>query len=231
MTGVRMLFFVLAALAMLLVVGFELGTMWFIRSGDDANSVPGLGGPYLAMLDGILLYLVILIAIGHLPFKGLTARISSVVTLVLSLLGAIGAFAAIFTAFQLIMLMLALFMAAPWGTLAYLAAFADFPKGEALAALTVVMMLKLVFLVMLALADLGYLKMKGLLFLIGLSLLATWLTSFLIAFPPGFLASITDAVGGLITAVLAFIMLIIIFVTSIIQVINSLTGPVSAREV
>src|SRR5690606_18899358 len=119
---------------------------------------------------------------------------TAVTTLILSLLGTIGAFFLILAAFFAILLMLGLLFAAPFGTLAYLAAYASFPKGTALAALSFIMLLKLFFVVMLTLTHPGYLNNKGLVMLVALSLLATWLTSLLIALPPGFLASITDAV-------------------------------------
>ncbi|HEX6994661.1 MAG TPA: hypothetical protein VF339_11010 [Gammaproteobacteria bacterium] len=229
--GARTLFFVLAALTIVLVVGVELATLTFVRNVAGGESVPGLGGPYLALLDGILLYLVVLMSIQHLPFKALTARVSSVVTLVLSFVGLFVTIGLIVFAFSLILLMLGLLMAAPFGTLAYLAVYADFPRSEAIAALTLVMLLKLFFLVMLALTDLGYLKNKGLMFLVGLSLLATWITSLLIAWPPPFLSSITDAVGALITAILALVMLVLIFVMSIVGVVRALRVRPAARQV
>jgi hypothetical protein len=231
MKSTRTLFFVLAALAIVLVVGFEVSTLAFLSTGNNPKSVRGMGGPYLALLDGLLLYSIFWMAVGHFELKALTARISSVVTLIASLFGAIGVFAAILAAFGLIVLMIGMFMAAPWGTLAYFIAFAGFPKSEAVAALTFIMVLKLAFLVLLALSDLGYLKNKGLLILVGLSLLATWLTSFLISLPPSFLASITDAVGALITAIISFVWLIVIFVMSIVAVIKALKVRAPGREV
>ena len=93
------------------------------------------------------------------------------------------------------------------------------------------MLLKLLFVVMLALTDRGYLKNKGLMFLVGLSLLATWLTSLLIAWPPPFLSSITDAVGALITAILALVLLLLIFITSIVGVVRALRVRPAARQV
>lgn len=223
MGKVRIPFFILAALTMVLIVAFELSTMAFLRSAAGlGESIPGLGGPYLVLLDGILLYSVILMSLGHFRFKALTARIGSVVTLILSFLGAIGSFFLILGAFGLIILMVGLLLAPPFGTIAYFATYAKFPKTEAIAALSFAMMLKMFFLFMLALAHSGYLKNKGLVILVGLSLLSTWLTSFLIALPPGFLSSITDAVGALVTAVIAFIWLIMIFIMSIVAVLRAL---------
>lgn len=232
MARVQTFFFVLATLTMALIVAFELSTMAFLRGAAGVEeSMPGLGGAYLALLDGILLYSVILMSIGHFRFKALTARVTSAVTLVLSVLGAIGTLLLIIAAFTLIMLMLGLLLAAPFGTIAYFAAYAQFPKNEAVAALSFVIVLKLFFLVMLALTHPGYLQNKGLVIMIGLSLFATWLTSLLIALPPSFLSSITDAVGALITAVIAFVVLILIFITSIVAVVKSLRFRAPGREV
>lgn len=232
MASVRTPFFILAALTMLLIVAFELSTLTFLTNTvSPEETVRGLGGPYLALLDGILLYSVLLMSIGHFRLKDLTARIASVVTLILSFFGVIGSFFMILAAFFLIILMLGLLLAVPFGTLAYFAAYADFPKNAAVAALSFVMILKLLFLVLLALAHPGYLKNRGLVIMIGLSLLATWLTSFLIALPPGFLSSITDAVGALITAIIGFIRLVMMFIMSIGAVYRALKFSPPGREV
>jgi hypothetical protein len=232
MASARVPFFILAVLTMFLIVAFELSTLAFLRNVvSDAETVRGLGAPYLALLDGILLYSFILASLGHFPMKHVTARIGAVAALILSFFGIIGSFLLILAAFFAILLMLGLLLAVPFGTLAYLAAYADFPKSTAVGALSFIMLLKLVFLLLLALTHLGYLKMKGLLLLVGLSLLATWLTSFLIALPPGFLASITDAVGALITAIIAFIWLIVTFISSIVAVYRSAKFSSPGREV
>jgi len=223
MGKVRIPFFVIAAVIMVLVVALELSTLAFLRTAVvGGESVPGLGGPYLALLDGILLFTVIQISLGYFPFKALTARIASIASLVLSFFGVIGSFLLILAAFGFILLMIGLLLAVPFGTIAYLAAYGHFPKNDAVVILSFIMLMKVIFLVMLALAHQGYLKNKGLVFLIGLSLLATWLTSFLIALPPGFLSSITDAVGALITAIIAFIWLILILIMSIVAVVKGL---------
>src|SRR5690606_4943338 len=101
-------FFVLAAVTIVLVVAFELATLAFLRNAANVDSAPGLGGPYLALLDGILLYLMLLMSIQYLPFKALTARVSSVVTLILSLLGIVGTLWLILLAFSMLLLMLGL---------------------------------------------------------------------------------------------------------------------------
>lgn len=231
MGAIRLPFFIFATLTLLLTIAFELSTMAFIRSAANVQgSAPGLGGPYLALIDAIILYAVGLMWISMGPAKAVTARLQSVVSLVLSFFGALGALLLIFVAFGLILLMIGLLLAVPFGTIAYFAAYADFPKSEAVGALTLIMTLKLVFLVLLFLAHQGFMKNTGLMILIGLSLLATWLTSFLIALPPGFLSSITDAIGALITAIIAFIRLIMMFIGSLIGVITALKFSAPGKE-
>lgn len=219
----RIPFFILAVLSMVLVVAVELATLALLRNAAGApESPPGLGGPYLVLLDGILVYFVIVTSLGYFRFKAKArvAEATAVASLILSLIGVVASLLLIVVAFLAIMLMLGLLFAAPFGTLAYLDLFANFPKQRAVAALSFIMLLKVFFLLMLALTDLGYLKNKMLVILIGLSMLATWLTSTLIAWPPGFLSSITDAVGALVTAVIAFVWLIVTLVASVIAVVR-----------
>jgi hypothetical protein len=201
------------------------------ENAAGTQSPPGLGGPYLALLDGILLFTTIVFGAGHFRPDGLIARIASVLWLVLSILGILGSILMALAALQAIMLMLALLMAAPFGTLAYLALFAHFPASKAVAALSFIIVLKLAFIVMLAITDLGYLKNKPLMMLAGLSILATWLTSFLIALPPRFLASITDGVGALVTAIIALVMLVLICFGSLVGVVKGLRVRVESRQV
>jgi hypothetical protein len=227
--------FLFALLIMFLVVAFELATLGFLQGMAEESagteSPQGLGAVYLALLDGILLLTTIVFGVGHLRPDGLIARIASILWLVVSFFGILGSLLLALFAFQAIMLMLALLMAAPFGTLAYLALFAHFPADDAVKALSFLLVLKLAFVVMLAITDIGYLKNKPLMLMAGLSIGATWLTSFLIAWPPGFLASITDAVGALVTAIIALVMLILILVGSILGLLKALRVRMGRRQV
>jgi hypothetical protein len=217
---------------MMLVVAFELSTLAFLRTAVvGEESAPGLGGPYLALLDGILLWTTLVFALGYFPLKSVTSRVATIIGLILAFFGMIGAFFMIIFAFTALMLMVGLLLAVPFGTIAYLDAFAHFPKGEAVAALSFIILLKLLFLVFLALTDVGYLKAKGLMILLGISILMTWLTSFLIALPPAFLSTITDTAGALITSVIAFVWLIVIFIFAIVGLFKVLFVRGADREV
>jgi hypothetical protein len=232
MPNVRMPFFVLAVLSMALVVAVELATLGLLRNAAGTpESLPGLGGPYLVLLDGVLLYFVIVASLGYFRFKARVAEAAAVASLILSLLGVVVSLLLIVAAFLAIMLMLGLLFAAPFGTLAYLDVYASFPKQRAIAALSFIMLLKVFFLFMLALTHPGYLKIKGLVILAGLSMLATWLTSTLIAWPPGFLSSITDAVGALVTAVIAFVWLIVTLIFSIFGIVRLFRLRAPGRQV
>lgn len=227
--------FLFALLIMFLVVAFELATLGFLHTAAEetaeVGSPPGLGGAYLALLDGILLLTTIVFGAGHLRPDGLVARTATILWLVVSFLGILGALWLAFVAFQAIMLMLALLMSVPFGTAAYFALFDNFPVDPALKALSFLLVLKLGFVVMLAITDIGYLKNKPLMLMAGLSIGATWLTSFLIAFPPGALATITDSVAALITAIIALVMLVLVLIGSIVGVLKGIRIRTGSRQV
>jgi hypothetical protein len=84
---------------------------------------------------------------------------------------------------------------------------------------------------MLAITDLGYLKNKPLMFVTALSIGATWLTSFLIALPPRFLASITDGVAALVISILALLWLVVILLGSVMGVLQGLRFRLGRRQV
>jgi len=76
--------------------------------------------------------------------------------------------------------------------------------------------------VLLLLAQQRFLANKGLVILTALSLGATWLVSFLIAFPPSFLSSIADVIGALVIAVVGIIWLLLLAIGSLLNLISVL---------
>jgi hypothetical protein len=147
--------------------------------------------------------------------QGITSLIVSIVILVLGMIAA-------FVIFALLMVMLGLFLAVPFGTLAYLAIWGFFPRSEAAATLGILMFLKLATAVLLVLAQRDFIKNKGLMLLLGLSLLLNMLTTFLHNFPPGILVSITDAIAALIILIVAIIWALILLIGSLVATIKAL---------
>jgi hypothetical protein len=217
-------FFWLAVFALALAILVELGSVALLHGAAPTGlnpPTPGWGIRFLAIIDFILLFGVTVIGLGNVLPGAFVGRMQGIASLVLSFLGCLGVIGLAFAALGLLILMVTLLVAVPFGTLAYLAAWGHFPTGDAQTALALVMFLKLVFCVLMLLAQQSFLTtFKGLVVLTALSLGATWLVSFLIAFPPGFLASITDVIGALVIAIVGIIWLLLMFISNIINLFS-----------
>ena len=112
-------------------------------------------------------------------------------------------------------IMVSLFLAVPFGTLVYLALWGFFPVGKSAAILGLVLFLKLVFGALLVLAQPRFLQNKGLVLLVGTTLLCTVVLAFLHGFVPVILVSIVDDIAALIFAIIAIIWGIILLIGSI----------------
>lgn len=185
---------------------------------------PGLAIPYLAMLDGLVVFVVALIAASLFIPQRIEGRGQGCVTFIVALLILIASITFLFVAFNLLLLMVSLFLSVPFGTITYLALFGFFDRGGATVVLSFLLMLKLGFVVCLILAQQRFLENTGLVLLVLTSLLAGVIISFLHGFVPGFLVSITDALAAIIVAILAALW-------SIFFLIGSLPGIVKALRV
>jgi hypothetical protein len=192
------------------------------RTRGRAERPPGRGIPYLALLDGLLLFTVGLIGTSLLVPERVQGRIQGVVTLLVSLSVLGGAVVAISSALAAVILMVTLFLAAPFGTIVYLVAYGHFDRGLASLVSSVVMTLKLGFAGCLAFAHQGFLQMKGLVLIVLTSFIASIVVSFLHGLVPTILVSITDAIAGIVVAVLAALWAIFFLVGSIPSIIKSI---------
>jgi len=114
-----------------------------------------------------------------------------------------------------------LFLAVPFGTIAYLAIYGSFNTGGATAVLGVLMILKLAACVCLLIAHPRFLQNKGLVFLVLTALLGQFVLTLLHAIVPGILCSITDTLGAIVIAVLALIWLLVMLVFSLISIVKA----------
>lgn len=247
MDRLRLPFFIIAIIAVACVVSVELGGGLIVSGSvagnvckqlpdevdeddcdpDEANdlkdSVPGLAIPYMALLDGVLLFSMLLMAAPMVITDAVQGRIQGVVTLIFSLLLLLAAIGLIILAVAKLLIMVGMLLAVPFGTIAYFAIFAAFPRGAAATVLSTVMMLKIVFAVCLVLAQQRFLQIKSLVLLIVTSLLANVIISFLHGFVPGFLVSITDALAAIIVGILAALWLLFLLIGSIPAIIKALS--------
>lgn len=198
----------------------ELKEMAAQRKKDPPR--PGFAITCLVAFDGIAFLGLFWMGARLVSTAKLTGPLQAITSLIVSLAALVGGMIAVFVIFALLMVMVGLLLAAPFGTLAYLAIWGFFPRGEAAATLGILMFLKLATVVLLVLAQRDFIKNKGLVVLLGLSLLLNMLTTFLHNFPPGILVSITDAIAALIILIVAIIWSLILLVGALFATIKIL---------
>ncbi len=228
MDSLRKPLFIISVILLTLVVLIELGSGFLIDAeGTQAAKYadvpsPGFGIPYLAILDGLVLFTVGIITAPLIIPARIVGRIQGVITFIFSLLMLIGSIAMIMIAIGLLVLMVSLVMAVPFGTFIYLAKFADFDTGAAAATLSLIMSLKLGFAGFLVFSHQRFLQNKGLILIVLTSFIATIILSFLHGLVPGFLVSITDDIGAIVVAILAAIWALVYLIGSIPAIIKAL---------
>lgn len=228
MDSLRKPLFIIAVILLTLAVLIELGSGFFIdANGKDAAlytdmPTPGYGIPYLAILDGLVLFTVGIITAPLIIPARIVGRFQGLITFIVSLLMLIGSIVMIMIAIGLLVLMLSLLMAVPFGTVIYVAKFADFDTGGATATLSLLMTLKLAFAGFLVFSHQRFLQNKGLVLIILTSFLATVILSFLHSMVPGLLVSITDDIGAIIVAILAAIWALVYLIGSIPAIVKAL---------
>lgn len=220
-------FFVLAVVLIVLAVLLELGSPLLLQVNravpDEAwgTKADGLGVPAIALLDALLILTVGLMAMSLLLPERVHGRVQGIVTLVVAIVVLLGALAMLFAAIGSLMLMLGLLLAPIFGTIAYFVVYADFARGDAAIVLSLVMLLKLGFAGCLVFAHQRFLENKGLVLMLATSLLAVLVLSFLHGLVPGFLASITDAIGAIVIAVLTLLWAIFFVIGGVMAVLKA----------
>jgi hypothetical protein len=188
----------------------------------DNPPTPGLGIPYLALVDGLLLLVLGLMGASLLIPERVHGQVQGVVSLVGAVVALLGGLVMLFAALGLLLLMVALFTAVPFGTIAYLAVWGFFNRGGAAGTLGLLMTLKVAGGICLVLAHPRFLQNKSLVLLFLTSLLANALVSLLHGWVPILLVSITDALGALIVAILGLIWAVVLLVGALVSLFRVL---------
>jgi hypothetical protein len=211
--------FLIAVALIFIVLLIEIGSglVEFFEAGR-----PGMGIPYLVLLDVLLVFTIALMAGSLLIPERVQGRIQGIATLIVSILVILAATVKVFTALGKLTLMVSLLLAPIFGTIAYFAMFGDFNRAPAAVTLSLLMTLKLFFAGFLVFAHQRFLQNKGLVLMILTSLVANIIISFLHGLVPGFLVSITDAVAAIIIAILAIIWAIVFLIGSIISIVKAM---------
>jgi hypothetical protein len=248
MTSLRTPFFVLALVVTALVVLIELGSGLVVGGGDaafdlrqeastmegvtadtsgaDVEEPPGRAITYLALVDGVLLYTVALMGASLVVPERLHGRAQGVLTLIGSIVLIIVAIILAILAFVELLVMVSLLLATPFGTIAYLAIWGFFPRGDAAALLSLLMFLKLGFCVLLVLAHQRFLQQKGLIALVLTSLVCNVVVAFLHGVVPRILVSITDSIAAIVIAIVAIVWGVILLIGSIPSIVSSVRSAV-----
>jgi hypothetical protein len=183
---------------------------------------PGLAIRYMALIDGILLFTVGMIGVAILIRERAHAKVHGCVTALFSLLMALGSCTLLIVALASLLLMVALLLAVPFGTIAYLVLYGFFNRPGAAATLALIMTLRIGFAACLVLAQQRFLQNKSLVLLIVTAFLASMIVSCLHGIVPRFLVSITDALAAIIIGILAVIWAVFLLIASIPAVLRVL---------
>lgn len=190
--------------------------------GALQEDIQGFGVPYLAFVDAILVFTLVLMALSTLINKALHAKIQGCLTVIFAILLILGAILALFIALGKLILMVSMFLSFPFGTIAYLIIYGSFPSAAGNAVLSLLFILKVVFSVVLLLAHQRFVENKGLVLFLIVSFICGIIVSFLYGIVPGILVSITDAIAGIVVAIIAIILAIILIIGAIISIILAL---------
>lgn len=193
-----------------------------VRARRDKPPRPGYAITALVAFDGMAFLGLLWMGAGLVLPRGLVGRIQGVGSLIAALVVIIASIVAVFVLLALLLVMVGLFLAPPFGTLAYLAIWGFFARGAAEATLGLLLLLKIVGAVLLVLAQQRFLRNKGLIVVVVVSLVLTVLIGLLHGLPPGILVSITDVIGALIVLIVALVWAILLLIGSIIAVIKAI---------
>jgi hypothetical protein len=226
MAELRRPFLIAALVLSVIVVMIETSTgLATALSGFfHLESPPGLGIPYLVLVDGVLAYTLGLMVVSLVVPERIVGRLQGCVTLIVSIVVLLGSIVLVFAAITLLLLMIGL-LASFFGAVIYFAVFADFPRDAAALILGTLLTLKVVMAVCLVLAHQRFLENKGLVILVILSLVLNLVIAFLHDLLPGFLTSITDAVAAIIVAIVGIIWSVLLLIGAVIAVLRVIRPP------
>lgn len=173
-------------------------------------------------LDGIVLFTIVLMGAGFIVPPSVMGRIQGILTLIFSILLILAAIIFILKVLATLLLMVGLLLSIPFGTIIYLIRYGSFPKGQTLAVLSLLMLLKLLLSGALIATHQRYVENKGLVLLLLTTILVNLIISFIFGLLPGILASIIDAAAAIIAAIVGIIWAIILLIGAIIAIIMAL---------
>ena len=183
---------------------------------------PGMGIPYLAFVDGLVLFTALMMGASLIIPERVWGRVHGVVRLIVMIVIIFAAILLIVLALVMLLLRFGLFIAAPFGTLAYIAIWGFFDRGGAQVTLSMLLGLKIAFGVLLLLAQQRFALHKGMVALFLSSLLANVIVSFLHGLVPRVMVSITDALAAVVLGIFGAIWALIMAIGALVAVVKSI---------
>lgn len=183
---------------------------------------PGIAIPLLALVDGMMLLSMAGLVLSIFAPHTVTGRVVPITNLVVGVLVVIAGIAAVLAALALLLLMVGLFLAPPFGTIAYLAKWGGFPRTQAQTLLGVILLCRLVFAGFALTASPRLLRQKGFMGLLVTGLLLQLLVGLLHGLTPLPLVSIVDAIAAIVVGVVGVGWALVIAVGSLIGSVRAL---------
>ena len=217
MDTLRIGFFIPALLCLLSAVVAELNAEFLHLSKE------GLGIRYLALVDATVCFTGAFWGLSLIPNSDRALGIvQGVAAFFFFLALMIGGVLAIIFAITFLTMLVNLFLAVPFGTLAYIGEFGDFARADAAVTLGLIMLMKTLFAVLIVMAYPRFLAVKSFILLILCSLLANVFVSACHNFVPIVLVSILDAVGAIVVGIIGVVWALIRWVFSIVAIVKTL---------
>lgn len=145
-----------------------------------------------------------------------------IMTLVVAFLWIIAGFVLALAVFVKVLLMIGLFVAPPFGTIAYLVVWGWFPDGQAAALLAVLLFLKLVLAGLPVAAQQRFPRVKDLMILLPLSVILQVVLGLIHGILPRMVVSSGDELWAVVTAIVALIWVVIMVIIAIPAIINAI---------
>lgn len=186
---------------------------------------PGLAIPFLALLDGVILFTLASYVVGLILPARMQGLIQGPVGVIFSLVLIPSGLGMIFiVAIPLLILMVALLLAIPFGTIVYFIIYGHFDRGSAAAVLSLLMTMKISIVVLLGLTHPDMLKRLSIVLLVLSSIVGNVIISFLHGLVPRFLVSITDDIAAIVVAACGLIWLIPLLIGALLAIVKSIVG-------
>lgn len=219
--AIRRTFLVVSFVVMVLVLVLELAAPHLVGAGQ-ADEPPGRGISYLAFVDLALVFLIGQYLLSQVLTGRVHGRVTGIGTVVGSFVMVFVALIALIVAIIEIIIMISLFFAVPFGTAAYLAIWGGFPRGQAAAMLTALLVLQVVSLILLVLAQPKMLRQRGFVVVAAIALVLKLVLSFLHALVPRPVVAIADDLGAIIISLVGLVLAIVFLIVSIPSIVKAL---------